>query len=157
MLLVPFSWTAPFMPFIRIWIHVVWSTKYRESVLLRDGRQRLFEHIRQYARHKGIHLDFINGHLEHVHALVSIGSDQTTGKVAQLMKGESSHWANQQSLFPFKIEWQDEYFGVSVDHSDLGEVRMYIANQEEHHRTKSFSEEYDELLQKYGFDALRRG
>lgn len=126
-------------------------------MLATEIRTRLFNHIRENARAKAIYLDFINGYVEHVHALISLGGDQSVSKVAQLLKGESSHWANQQQLTATKLEWQDEYIAVSVSDSMVDIVREYIKNQEEHHRKKSFAEEYDEFLKEYGFAALRKG
>ena len=145
------------MPYLRIWIHLIWSTKNREPVLAKELRQQLFTHMRENARTKGIYLDFVNGYVEHVHTLISLGPDQSIAKVAQLLKGESSHWTNQQRLITTKLEWQDEYFAVSVSNATVDVVREYIKNQEEHHRQKSFAEEYDEFLREYGFTALRKG
>jgi REP element-mobilizing transposase RayT len=78
------------MPFIRVWIHYVWATKNRQAILTEDIRAALFNHIKQNAITKKIYLDRINGYTEHVHCLVSLGSDQTIEKVAQLLKVESS-------------------------------------------------------------------
>jgi len=69
----------------------------------------------------------------------------------QLVKGESANWFNKQHFIPGKLEWQDEYFAVSVSESVLNKVRDYIKNQEEHHRNKTFQQEYDEFIIKYGF------
>jgi REP element-mobilizing transposase RayT len=135
------------MPYLRVWIHLVWTTKKREPVLDREFRAQLFMHIRENARAKGIYIDFINGYLDHVHALISLGPDQSIAKVAQLLKGESSHWANQQQLRRSRLEWQEEYFAVSVSDSMVDNVREYIKNQEEHHRRTSFAEEYNQFLQ----------
>jgi len=63
------------MPFYKIWIHLIWSTKNREPILQKEIRQRLFTHIRDNANAKGIYLDFINGHIEHVHTLISLGAE----------------------------------------------------------------------------------
>jgi len=84
-----------------------------------------------------------------------MGTDQTIQKIMQLIKGESSFWINKNQLTQQKFEWQDEYFAVSVSESFLDKVRNYIKNQEEHHRKKSFQEEYDEFLEKYGFERFR--
>lgn len=75
----------------------------------------------------------------------------------QLIKGESSYWINKQKLTPEKFEWQDEYFAVSVSESNIDIVRDYIKNQEEHHRHKTFADEYDELIEKFGFKKFRDG
>jgi REP element-mobilizing transposase RayT len=111
----------------------------------------MWNHIRENAKEKGIHIDFINGYSDHCHCLVSLGVDQTIQKVMQLIKGESSFWMNNQKLILDKFEWQDEYFAVSVSESVLDRVRNYIKNQEQHHSKKTFDEEYDEFIVKYGF------
>ncbi|MDQ6787473.1 MAG: IS200/IS605 family transposase [Acidobacteriota bacterium] len=139
------------MPFVKVWIHFVWSTKNREPYLANEIRQKVFQHIRENAQAKGIYLDFINGYVEHVHCLISLGTDQTIEKTIQLIKGESSFWINKNNLCKTKFEWQDEYFAVSVSESNLESVRKYIANQEEHHKAKSFDEEFDNFIKRAGF------
>ena len=143
------------MPFLKIWIHFVWATKNREPILSDDKRQLLFEHIKSNGLQKNIYVDFVNGHMDHVHALVSLNSEQTISKVAQLLKGESSFWANKYKIFPNQVFWQDDYFAVSVSESGVNKVREYIRNQEEHHRKKTFQEEYDEFMLKYGFGLMK--
>lgn len=130
------------MPFVKVWLHFVWSTKDRHPYLKDEIRAKVFEHIRENARTKGIHIDFINGWLEHVHCLISLGTDQTLEKIMQLIKGESSFWINKNKLTKTRFSWQDEYFVVSVNESTLRKVRKYIANQEEHHKTFSFEDEF---------------
>ena len=140
------------MPYIKVWIHYVWSTKNREPVLVDSIRGNLFDHIRQNARIKNIYLDRVNGYHEHVHCLVSLGSDQAIDKVAQLIKGESSFWLNNKSgLNAARLEWQDDYFAVSVGESVVDTVRAYKDNQVFHHQKKTFAEEYQEFISKYKF------
>ena len=139
------------MPYVRVWIHLIWSTKAREPLLERGLRPEVFQHIKANAREKNIYLDTIGGYAEHVHTLISLSSDQTVAKVAQMLKGESSHWINQNSLGRAKFEWQDEYIGLSVSESMVDPVRRYVRGQEEHHRKKTFAEEYQELLRQHGF------
>lgn len=140
------------MPFIKVYIHFVWSTKNRAPFLnSKELRLKVWNHIRENAKKKGIFIDFVNGYNDHCHCLVSLGVDQTLQKVMQLIKGESSFWINKQELTKEKFEWQDEYFAVSVSESQLNKVREYIKNQEEHHSKKTFQQEYDEFISKYGF------
>ncbi len=108
------------------------------------------------AKDKGIFILAINCVLDHIHKLISLGADQTIGKVVQLIKGESSHWINKNNLLRAKFEWQDDYIAVSVSKSILDRVKKYIKNQEEHNRIKSFSEEIEESRIKYGFEDLRQ-
>jgi len=139
------------MPFVKVWIHFVWSTKDREPMLTENIRPVVFQHIRDNAKEKGIYLDFIGGFVDHVHCLISLGTGQEIEEVVQLIKGESSHWINKNKLCKGRFSWQDEYFGVSVSENVIDNVRKYIANQEEHHRTKSFDEEYELFLERAGF------
>lgn len=142
------------MPYIKIWLHCVWNTKRRQPLLSKEIRQKIFNHIKDYSRGKKIFIDRINGSLEHVHCLISLGSEQNISKVINLLKGESSHWINSHKLIRGKFEWQDEYFAVSISESVVDKVRKYIDNQEEHHRKISFKEEYDEFIKKYHFKNL---
>lgn len=140
------------MPWIKIWIHFVWSTKNREPLLTDQIRQNIFRHIRENAGKKGIHLDFIGGYVDHVHCLISLGTDQTIEKIIQLIKGESSYWINKNHLCRSKFEWQEEYFAVSVSETFIEAVRNYIANQEEHHRRESFDDEFQGFMKRAGFE-----
>ena len=118
-------------------------------------RQTIFNHIKENAKEKGIYIDFINGYTDHVHCLVSLGIDQSMSKIMQLIKGESSFWINKNGICEDKFEWQDEYFAVSVSESIVDRVREYIKKQEEHHQKKTYAQEYDELIEKYGFEKFR--
>jgi putative transposase len=148
---------VPVMPFINVWIHYVWSTKERQPFLSPSIRVRVFAHIRENAFAKGIHLDFINGGIDHAHALVSLGADQTIAKIAQLLKGESSHWINAEGLVPAEFGWQSEYFAASVDPAGVNRVRNYIRDQEEHHRRKTYDEEYQEFIDTFGLTRIIGG
>jgi putative transposase len=140
------------MPYIKVWIHYVWSTKNREPVLINPFRNQLFGHIKENAKIKDLYLDKVNGHHDHVHCLVSLSSAATIEKTVQLIKGESSFWFNNKSGFKTaRLKWQDDYFAVSVSESALNTVRAYIDNQETHHQKKTFAEEYDEFIKKFGF------
>ncbi|OXA77300.1 IS200/IS605 family transposase [Flavobacterium frigidimaris] len=140
------------MPYIKVYIHFVWSTKNRfpflDSVEL---RKKVWNHISDNAKEKGIYIDFINGYSDHCHCLVSLGVEQNIKKIMHLIKGESSFWINKNKLTKEKFEWQDEYFAVSVSESVVDKVRDYIMKQEIHHEKKSFQEEYDEFISKFGF------
>ena len=141
------------MPFIKTYIHFVWSTKNRIPFLdNKELRQKVWYHIKENAKEKGIFVDFINGYTDHCHCLVSLGADKTIQKTMQLIKGESSFWINKNKLCLDKFEWQDEYFAVSVSESMVDKIRNYIKNQEEHHSKQTFQEEYDEFISKYKFN-----
>jgi putative transposase len=142
------------MGFIKIYVHFVWTTKNKEPLLHKEIRETVFSHIRENARVKGIFIDFIGGHIDHVHCLISMDTDQSISKIIQLIKGESSYWINKNKLSKGKFEWQDDYYGVSVNLRGLSRVRDYIKNQEAHHRKVPFQEEYEEFIRQIGFSDL---
>ncbi len=116
----------------------------------KNKRIELFKHIKSYAKEKKIYLDFINGWEDHVHCLISMACDQNIAQIMSLLKGESSSWANKVNLFQLYFDWADDYYAVSVSQSQVEVVRNYIKNQEDHHRKKSFKEECEEFMAKYG-------
>lgn len=143
------------MPWVKVWIHFVWSTKDRKPFLTDEIREKVFHYIQENAREKDIYIDFIGGYVDHVHCLISLGTDQTIEKIMHLIKGESSFWINKAKLCKTKFEWQDEYFAVSVSETFVDTVRNYIANQEIHHQTKSFDDEFKGFMKRAGFQKFK--
>jgi putative transposase len=121
-----------------------------EKLIFPELKLALLDHLKLNAKGKNIWIDTVNCVSDHVHTLISLGADQSISKVAMLLKGESSHWINKHDLMRMKFEWQDEYIAVSVGESNVETIQRYILNQEEHHRKKTFEEEFDELVKKYG-------
>ena len=134
------------MSYVRNWIHAVWGTKNRAPFLTEKIRGVLFSHILENAREKGIHIDSINGYLDHVHCLIAVDADKSIAQTMQLIKGESSRWVNKNKLIPGSLEWASDYFAVSVSESQLDKVRDYIKNQEAHHRKITFTQEYEKFI-----------
>lgn len=143
------------MSWVRIWVHLVFSTKNKTPFLnSKELRDKVFSHILDNAKEKEIWLDTINGYSDHIHCLISLGRVQTISKVAQLVKGESSFWINKNIKIQEKFEWQDDFWAVSASESHVPQIRKYIESQEEHHRKKSFKEEIDEFMEKYGWNYI---
>jgi putative transposase len=138
------------MPYNKVMIHFIWSTKNRVPIITKELKPELLKHIKENSIAKEIFIDSLNCVEDHIHLLISLGTEQTVSKVAMLIKGESSYWVNKMKLSKGKFEWQDEYISLSVSESGIEKVRNYIANQEEHHRKKTFAEEYDEFLAIHG-------
>jgi putative transposase len=137
------------MSYIRIWIHCVWTTKNRHPFLRDEIRNEVIYHIRDNAKLKGIYIDHINGYLEHLHALVLLGGQQTISDIMQKIKGESSFWINKNRMTKSKFEWQDDFYAVSIGINQLETLRKYIRNQEQHHNRMSFKKELDSLIEVY--------
>lgn len=133
------------MPYVRVWVHLNWSTKRAKRLISRKLKSRLLADILENARAKGIYIDTMNCVEDHIHVLLSLGANQSLSKVLQLIKGESSHWVNESGLIDEAFEWQDDFFGISVSESVVPVVREYIRRQEEHHRRRTYGEEYREL------------
>jgi REP element-mobilizing transposase RayT len=140
------------MAYVKNWLHCVWGTKDRLPYLSEKIIHDVLSHIKINAKEKGIYLDSLNGHKDHLHCLLSLNPDQSLSKVMQLIKGEASYWINRNGLMKYKFEWAEEYFGVSISESDLNKVRNYINNQKEHHRIRTWEEEYNRLMADCGFD-----
>jgi putative transposase len=138
------------MSFVKIWVHLVFATKNRAPLLSKNFRYDLHNHIIQNCKEKDIFLQTINGYTDHIHCLISLGKDQTISKISQLIKGESSLWINKNNFTDGKFSWQDDYFAVSVSESQVETVVNYIKNQEQHHAKKSFEDEVQEFMTKYG-------
>ena len=86
---------------------------------------------------------------EHVHVLVDLPTILCIEEAMHLLKGSSSHWINESNLVPGKFRWGRGYGVFSVSHSGVEEVAKYIANQEQHHRKKSFAEEFRLFVERY--------
>lgn len=140
------------MAYVKVWIHAVWGTKNREPLLTKERREQIIVHIRENAREKGIYIDRLNGHTDHIHCLLGLNADLTIAKTLQLIKGESAFWMNKQTIMPGKFEWANEYYAVSVSESMLDAVRAYIDNQAHHHTKRTYADEVEEFLLKYKFD-----
>jgi len=92
------------MSFVRIWIHLVFGTKNRVPFLTKDIREKVINHILDNASQKEVYIDFINGYKDHLHCLISLGSEKNIAKVVNLIKGESSYWINKNKITNTKFE-----------------------------------------------------
>ena len=139
------------MPYTKVMIHFIWATKNRNPIITDNLKLLLLSHIKENSIKKEILIDTLNCVEDHIHLLISLGTEQTIFKRAMLIKGESSFWANKQKIIKQQFEWQDEYIALSVSESAIKKVRQYILNQEEHHEKKTFTQEYEEFLKIHGF------
>jgi len=144
------------MSFTAIHVHMVWATKKRQSLLKKPQLYGIIKQIRSIAKEKEIHIVEINGHLDHIHTLISLGNKQSMSEVAQYLKGGSSYWANNvdEVLFKSKLKWAKGYYATSVSKSNIQQVVKYIAMQEQHHANKTFKEECDDFFRHYGYEEL---
>ncbi len=136
---------------VAVYLHFVWTTKYRERSLVSNSRQRVKTHIQEYASDNEITIDAVDIQPDHVHLLASLSRSQRVEDIVKLVKGESSHWINANDVLPGKFAWQTGYWAASVCHRHVDVVRAYIKNQDEHHRRVNFVEEFENILHEHGF------
>jgi len=118
--------------------------------LQRKARKRVSQFLSAYANEKQIYMmiNYINA--DHGHALIDLPTTLSVNEAVKLLKGSSSHWINAEGLITGKFSWARGYAAFSVSHSNVEKVARYIANQEEHHRVKTFAEEYEAFIQRHG-------
>ena len=134
--------------YTKIWLHLIWGTLNREKSLIDlDLRRKLSEYLYKYAHEKTIYMKVNYVNSDHVHALIDLPTNKTIEDILHLLKGSSSNWINKQ--VNFKFSWGKGYAAFSVSKSSLDRVVKYIINQEEHHRKKSYLEEYEMFLLKH--------
>ena len=133
-------------------IHYVFATKERVPVLNPELRERLWPFLGGIAKQNGIKPRCVGGVADHVHLLLSMPTTLPIAKAIQLIKGGSSAWIHQNFRQLHNFSWQEGYGAFSVSISQLPETIAYIQNQEEHHRTRTFREEYLVILKRHGLD-----
>jgi putative transposase len=130
--------------------HIIFSTKNRERWIASGIEQRVWEYLGGIARkHKATALQ-IGGTADHVHALVLAPATLSPSQIAQFLKGDSSKWIHVEVGGMRGFAWQDGYGAFTVSKSQLPDVIRYIQNQREHHRNRTFQEEYLRLLHIHG-------
>ena len=132
--------------------HVIFSTKNRVKLISPEIEERLWAYIGGVARQHRMTALQVGGVEDHVHALVNAPPTIAPSQIAQFLKGDSSKWIHEEFPKLRAFEWQDGYGAFTVSKSNLAEVVRYIQNQREHHRRRTFQEEYLEFLRKYGVE-----
>ena len=133
----------------KVYLHVVFSTKNRESILADDWRDELFRVLGGATNNLGCQALLIGGVPDHVHMLFSLGRTITIADAVGKIKSTSSLWVNQTRGLPAPFHWQGGYAVFSVSQSNVEAVREYIRRQPEHHTTQSFQDELREWLRRY--------
>jgi REP element-mobilizing transposase RayT len=133
--------------YIAHFVHCVFSTKGRKDLILGELRRKLWAYLMGIARNLGITLISVGGTSNHVHLLISPPATMPLAEAVQKLKANSSRWMGEQGL---SFEWQKGYGAFSVSSSLVETVKAYIRNQEEHHRKRTFEEEFLGLLKKSG-------
>ncbi len=131
-------------------MHCVWSTKDRHKIIDLDLQQRLWPFIGGIARQNKIKALAIGGVEDHVHVLLSLPADVSVSEAVRKIKGGSSKWVHETFPALKGFAWQEGYGAFSVSVSHVQDTIRYIETQAEHHRKKTFEEEYLMFLRKHG-------
>jgi putative transposase len=134
----------------RCWLHLIWGTLNRQRLLNKAAAARVSPALTEYAESKGIYMKINHVNADHVHALVDLPTGLSIEELVQLLKGSSSHWINSNDLITGKFAWGRGYGAFSVSQSNVGRVARDIADQEEHHRIRTFAEELKEFIDRHG-------
>ena len=133
-------------------MHCVWSTKNREPFLTSALRERLWPYLGGIAKQNKMKALAIGGAADHVHILISLPATLSVAKAVQLLKGNSSKWIHEGFPKMRSFEWQEGYGAFSIGISGVDATVSYVKNQAEHHRRRSFREEFATMLRRHGLD-----
>jgi len=132
--------------------HLVFSTKHREPMITPDLQPRLYEYLGGILRGHQSVLLAAGGMPDHVHLLVGMSKELAVAKALQLIKANSSKWVHETFPEHQSFAWQAGYGAFTVSYSNLGRVKAYIAQQPEHHRVRTFQDEFLAFLKRHGIE-----
>lgn len=133
--------------YTQIHLHFIFAVKFRQGQIQHHWKERLYQYITGIIQNSGHKLIIINGTPDHVHILIGMRPEQSISNLMQDVKSSSSKWINEQKFTKEKFAWQEGYGAFSHSRSQLPRLIRYIENQEEHHRKKTFQQEYLEILE----------
>lgn len=135
--------------FSQIYIQIVFAVKGRDSLIMASWEEELYKYITGIVQNKEQKLLSINGMPDHIHILIGMKPSCCLSDMVREIKKSSSEFIKEKKFTKFKFQWQEGYGAFSYSHSNLDNVVKYIMNQKNHHRLRTFKEEYIELLSKY--------
>lgn len=130
-------------------IHAVFTVKGRQNFITKDFRDQLHKYLSVILKNDGSFPLAVGGWLDHIHAFFELPVTMTVSDQVSRIKSQSSLWINENHLIKGKFQWQSGYGAFSYSRSQRDPVIKYIMNQEQHHRKKTFREEYLGLLEKF--------
>lgn len=138
--------------YISIYVHCVFSTKYRQKLITPELQTRLWQYIGALARENKMKALAVGGVEDHVHLLLSLPPTLSISKAIQLIKGNSSRWVSDTFSEYRHFKWQEGYGAFSVSLSGIKRTIGYIRIQRQHHSKSIFQTEYISFLQKHDID-----
>lgn len=131
------------------YIHIVFSTKYRQHLIHPPVEEELHAYLGGICNKLECHVLKVGGYTDHIHILCMLSKKIALMKLVEELKSHSSKWMKTKDPSLANFYWQDGYGAFSVNPAEVDVVINYIANQKEHHRKKTFQEEYKATLDKY--------
>jgi len=138
--------------YCQIYVHFVFAVQNRMGLIKQAWKDDLYKYITGTISNKGHKLLAIGGVSDHIHILVSMSPTQAISDLMADVKRSSSLWINERRLVPGKFSWQSGYGAFTYNKQQISNVANYIENQEEHHKTKKFRDEYENLLREFGIE-----
>jgi len=138
-------WQTPSL----LYIHIVFAVKGRVSIVSETNRPRIEKYISGILHQKKQKLYAIYCMPDHIHMLVSIRPDIAVSDIVRVVKSESCKFINEHSMVAGKFSWQHGFGAFSYSESQVDRVVKYILNQPQHHRRKTFKEEYVSFLEHF--------
>jgi putative transposase len=136
----------------QVYIQIVFAVKGRQNLISNTKKDEIYKYITGIITNQKQKLIAINGMPDHIHILVGIKPNISLSDLVRDIKSSSSKFINEQKWVNGKFEWQTGFGAFSYGHSQLNNVIKYIENQEEHHKKKTFSEEYTAFLKLFNID-----
>lgn len=138
--------------YTQIHIHVVFAVQNRASLIGKEWQHRLYQYIIGIIQNHEHKVLAIGGANDHIHILFGFRPTQSLSALMQNVKRDSSDWINKTQLTKERFSWQEGYGAFSYSKSQLSKVIDYIEVQEEHHKKRTFSDEYKKILQDFGIE-----
>ena len=144
--------TTPMSTYTQILYQIVFCTKNREPILMKENRPELFKYIWGILKDKNCHLYRINGVEDHVHIVTHLHPSVALASLIKDIKLSSNLYLKEKKLFENFEGWQEGYSAFTYSFKEKERLIEYVKNQEEHHKKKTFREELVELLNEFGVD-----
>ena len=138
--------------YTQLYIHIVFTVKGRSNLISTRWKEDLYKYITGIITNEKQKLMIINGMPDHLHLLIGLKPDCNLSDLIRTIKANSSKWINENRFVVGKFQWQKGFGAFSIGTSSVDTVINYIKTQEEHHRKKTFKEEYIEFLEAYQID-----
>ncbi|MCB0278742.1 MAG: IS200/IS605 family transposase [Calditrichaeota bacterium] len=138
--------------YTQIFIQIVFSTKHRQKLIDGNWEIKLHKYISGIVEKKGHKMIVINGMSDHIHILIGMKPFSSVSELVREIKKSSMTYINDEKYCQSKFQWQEGFGAFSYSLSDLERVIHYINNQKNHHKQKSFEDEYRLFLEKFKID-----